>query len=109
MDFFRVADLSGVEMLPGVTRRAVWLDGVMVTFFEFEPHADIPTHDHPHEQITYVIEGAMEFTLGEETRRLGAGDGVCIPPGMRHSARILDQRTTALDAWHPPREDYQQG
>jgi len=107
MDFFRVEDLPGVEMLPGVVRRAVWLEGVMVTFFEFEPHTVVPAHDHPHEQITYVVEGGMEFTLGEETRRLSAGEGVCIPPGVRHGARILDRRTVVLDAWHPPREDYQ--
>lgn len=106
MTFFHVADLPSVEMLPGVIRRAVWLDNVMVTFFEFEPNTVVPTHDHPHEQITYVVEGEMEFTLGEETRRLRAGEGVCIPPNTPHGARILDRRTLVLDAWHPPREDY---
>ncbi|HEY76623.1 MAG TPA: cupin domain-containing protein [Thermoflexia bacterium] len=106
MTFFRVADLPSVDMMPGVVRRAVWLDRVMVTFFEFAPNTVIPTHDHPHEQITYVVEGEMEFTLGEETRRLRAGEGVCIPSGTPHGARILDRRTVALDAWHPPREDY---
>lgn len=106
MEFFRVADLPSVDMLPGVTRRAVWLDRVMVTFFEFEPNTTIPIHDHPHEQITYVIEGEVEFTLGEQTQMLRAGEGVCIPPGVPHGARILDQPTRVLDAWHPPREDY---
>lgn len=48
----------------------------------------------------------MEFTLGQETRLLQAGEGVCIPPGVLHGARILDGRTVVLDAWHPPREDY---
>jgi quercetin dioxygenase-like cupin family protein len=107
MDFFRVADLPAADMLPGLKRRAVWLDHVMITFFTFEPHTVIPEHDHPHEQITYVIEGELEFTLGEETRRLKAGDGVCIPPNVPHRAHTLDQHTVALDAWHPPREDYQ--
>ena len=108
MDFFRMQDLPGVEMLPGVVRRAVWLEGVMVTFFTFEPHTVIPAHDHPHEQITYVVEGALEFTLGDETQVLHAGEGVCIAPGISHGARVLDQHTLVLDSWHPVRDDYRQ-
>ncbi|MCR4405530.1 MAG: cupin domain-containing protein [Anaerolineae bacterium] len=79
MNFFTVSDLPATEMLPGITR---------------------------HEQITYVLEGTMDFTLGSETRILRAGDGVCIPPNTPHSARILEAPTRALDAWHPVREDY---
>ncbi len=106
MDFFRVVDLPATEMLPGVLRRAVSLDRLMMTFFTFEPRAVIPAHEHPHEQITYVVEGALEFTLGAETRRLGAGEGVMIPSGVRHAAVVLDQPAVVLDAWHPPRDDY---
>jgi len=106
MTFFTVSDLLATEMLPGITRRAVYLDNVMLTFFDFEPGTVVPEHAHPHEQITYVLEGAMVFTLGEETRTLRPGDGVCIPPNVPHSASILDAPTRALDAWHPVREDY---
>ncbi len=106
MDFFRLSELEGVEMLPGVVRRAVWLDNVMITFFTFEPNTIIPSHKHPHEQITYVVEGAMEFTLAGQTRLLTAGEGVCIQPEVEHGARVLDRPTVVLDAWHPPRDDY---
>jgi quercetin dioxygenase-like cupin family protein len=106
MTFFETAKLQAADMLPGVTRRAVWLDGVMLTFFTFEPGAVIPEHAHENEQITVVTRGAMEFTLGDETRTLRAGDGVCIPPNVSHKAIVLDEATEALDAWNPPREDY---
>ena len=106
MGFFRLQDQKGVEMLPGVIRRAAWLDNVMITFFSFEPNTAVPEHDHPHEQISYVIEGALEFTMGEETQLLQAGEGVCIPPNVRHGARVLDEPAMVLDAWHPVREDY---
>jgi quercetin dioxygenase-like cupin family protein len=106
MTFFRVADLPKTEMLAGVDRRAVYLDNVMITFFDFEPDAIVPEHQHPHEQITLVLEGAMEFTLGDETRVIQAGEGVTIPPNIPHGARILSQPTKAIDAWHPVREDY---
>lgn len=106
MAFFRTDDLAGVEMLPGVTRRAVWLEGVMMTFFEFEPNTVIPSHDHPHEQITYVVKGRLAFTLGQETREIGPGEGVCVSSGIPHSARVLGQPAVVLDAWHPVRDDY---
>jgi quercetin dioxygenase-like cupin family protein len=78
----------------------------MMTFFDFEPGSVVPEHSHPHEQITYVTRGAMEFRLGDEKRVLRAGDGVCCPPGAVHSALILDEPTSALDAWYPLREEY---
>ena len=106
MHYFRTDELPRAEMLPGIDRRAVWLDGLMLTFFSFDPNAVVPEHAHPNEQITLVTRGAMEFTLDGETKLLRAGDGVCIPPNVAHKAVILDQATEAIDAWNPPRDDY---
>jgi quercetin dioxygenase-like cupin family protein len=106
MSFFTTGDLHAVDMLPGVTRRAVWLEGVMLTFFTFAPNAVVPEHAHENEQITVVTKGAMEFTLGEETKVLRTGDGVRIPPNVSHKAVVLDDITEAYDAWNPPRDDY---
>jgi quercetin dioxygenase-like cupin family protein len=106
MGYFRIDELATTEMLPGVQRRAVHLDDVMLTFFDFEPRAVIPEHHHPHQQITWIISGSMEFNLDGETRLLKAGDGVLIPPDTPHSAVILEEACQALDAWHPIREDY---
>ena len=78
----------------------------MMTFFEFEPDAVIPSHKHPHEQITYIIEGEMEFTVEGETRLLKKDDGVVIRSNQEHSARVLDKPAKAVDAWYPVREDY---
>jgi quercetin dioxygenase-like cupin family protein len=106
MTFFRTDDLPATEMLPGVTRRAVYLDEVMMTFFDFEANATIPEHHHPHQQITWIVSGTMEFELDGEKRLLHAGDGVLILPNTPHGAIILDQPCRALDAWHPVRDDY---
>lgn len=106
MPYFKTEELHDTQMLPGVSRRAVWLDDVMLTFFVFEPGSVVPEHRHPNEQITLVVRGAMEFTLAGETRILRAGDGVCIPSGIAHSVRVLDETAEAYDAWSPPREDY---
>ncbi len=70
MAFFTVCELPATEVMPGVLRRVVYLKQAMVTFFEFAPGSVLPEHAHPHEQITYVVQGAIEFTLGDETRIL---------------------------------------
>ena len=106
MTFFQLDRLPVSTPAAGTTRRAVWLNRLMITFFSFQPHAIVPDHAHPHEQITLVTKGAMEFTLQGETRVLRAGDGVCIPSDAPHRAVILDEPTEAIDAWSPPRDDY---
>lgn len=103
--FFKVDDLPATEMLPGVFRRTVYLDNVMLTFFDLEPGGVVPEHTHPHEQISYVLEGEMVFTLGDETRTLRAGEGATIPPNVPHSATFPGP-ARVVDAWHPVREDY---
>ena len=106
MTYFRTNELRSIEMLPGVTRRAVHLEDVMLTFFDFEPRTTIPGHHHPHQQITWVVSGVMKFDLDGEVRVLRAGDGVLIPPDTPHGATILDEPCRAIDAWHPIRDDY---
>jgi quercetin dioxygenase-like cupin family protein len=106
MAYFSTQELPSSKMLPGIGRRAVWLSGVMLTFFTFEPRSVVPEHRHPNEQITWVTRGAMRFTLDGETRILRPGDGACIPANAPHSAVVLDEATEAVDAWSPPREDY---
>ncbi|HEX8949717.1 MAG TPA: cupin domain-containing protein [Dissulfurispiraceae bacterium] len=106
MTFFREDDLAARNVLEGITRRAVAGNKTMLTIFEFAPYAVIPPHRHPHEQITYVVEGEMEFTVDGETRLLKKGEGVVILSDQEHSARVLDKPAKAVDAWYPIREDY---
>jgi len=106
MHFFKINELPKTQVSPGIERRAAWLDDIMLTFFTFQPHSIVPEHAHPNEQITLVTRGAMEFTLGEETHRVRAGEGICIPPDTLHRAVVLDELTEAIDAWSPPREEY---
>lgn len=106
MSFFRESDLKAKQVLEGITLKAVSGNKTMMTFFEFEPNAVIPSHKHIHEQITYIIEGEMEFTVEGEKRTLKAGDGVVILSNQEHSAMVLNKQTKAVDAWYPIREDY---
>ena len=106
MTFFAINDLEATEMAAGLDRRAIYLEKLMLTFVDFEPGVNLPQHNHPHEQITLVLEGTLEFTLDGETKILNAGQGVTVASNVPHSARSLAGPARVLDAWHPLREDY---
>ena len=49
--------------------------------------ATIPHHRDVTEEIYYILSGTADMTLGEETRPVGPGDAIAIPPGVRHTIR----------------------
>ena len=49
--------------------------------------ATTPHHHKVTEEIYYILRGTADMTLGTETRPVGPGDAIAIPPGMRHTIR----------------------
>ena len=47
--------------------------------------ATIPHHHAVTEEIYYILSGTASMTLGGETRPVGPGDAIAIPPGVRHT------------------------
>ena len=69
----------------------------------------IPEHSHHNEQITYVLEGALRFTLnGTEVVTVNSGETLVIPSNVKHSAEALED-TVDLDVFAPPRADWIDG
>ena len=55
---------------------------------DFHPGAALPKHSHPGEEITYILEGSLEFEIeGKPTATLKAGEVLFIPAGTIHSAK----------------------
>ena len=81
------------ELLPGRLRELrVKYEGGELEVLEFwcEPgFGPIEPHVHEdHADSFYVLEGTVEFTIGDETRRAGPGTWVAAPPGVRHGFAI---------------------
>ena len=90
----------------GVTRRILAHDGKMMAVeVNFEQGAVGPMHNHPHEQLTYVLSGEFEFTIGEEKHVVSAGDPLYTQPNIMHGCVCL-QPGTLLDTFTPVREDF---
>lgn len=98
--------LKGKVIAPGTEIRVACGDKIMLSFVEIKPGAAVPMHSHPHEQGGICLDGAMEFTIGGETRIVRKGEGWMIPGGVPHSVRALEAGASALDIFYPHREDY---
>lgn len=103
----RLADAPPHPLAAGVTMRPLFGDAAMLNLLEFEPGAQVPPHDHSHEQLGYVIDGELVLTIDGVEHRLGPGAAYAIPGGVEHAASS-EGRCLVLDVFQPVREDYRQ-
>jgi quercetin dioxygenase-like cupin family protein len=99
-------ECSRHDIFPGVTIRTAAGQQVMLSYVEFEPHAVVQPHSHPHEQMGLLLEGELTFVIGDERHVLNPGQMWRIPGGVVHSAVAGEKPVKALDVFHPIREDY---
>ncbi|MGE0759319.1 MAG: cupin domain-containing protein [Pirellulaceae bacterium] len=100
------SDGSQHTIFPGVTIHTVAGEHMMLSLVEFEPHAVVQPHSHPHEQMGMLLEGELTFLIGGETHRVQPGQMWRIPGHVVHSAVAGDRPVKALDVFYPIREDY---
>jgi len=101
------SEATPVEMLPGLTRRTLaQTETAMVVEFRSLADVTIPEHDHPHEQVGYVVSGQIDLTFAGQTHSLKPGDSYAIPGGIPHGA-TFPVESIVIDCFSPPREDYQ--
>ncbi len=100
------SDLPAFDAAPGITMQSVSGSALMANWVTLQPNSEIPRHQHPHEQMGVVLEGAMELTVGDETRTLRPGDLYSVPPHLPHGGRTHSEGCVVLDVFTPVREDY---
>jgi quercetin dioxygenase-like cupin family protein len=90
---------------PGVVRRTlVASERMMQIEVLLEQGGQVAEHQHPQEQLSYIVRGRLRFTVGGETREVGPGEAVLIPGGVLHSVDTLEE-SLVIDTFSPPRED----
>ena len=94
-----IMPVAGVDM--SVLVGASMMMGVVT----LAPGAVVPLHEHPNEQIGYVLEGVITLTIGDETRDLPPGASYLIPGDTPHEGSSVDG-CVVLDVFSPPRADY---
>ena len=100
-DHCPLEDLGG-----GIRRRILAHAGALMQVeFHFEAGAVGALHSHPHEQLTHVLSGEFEFTIGDETRTVRAGDTLYKRPGIMHGC-LCRKPGVLLDTFTPQRDDF---
>lgn len=90
----------------GVKRKIMGYDDtLMLVNVDFKKGGIGPMHNHRHAQVTYVVSGQFEMTIGKETKILKGGDCFYIPPFVMHGAICLEDGVL-IDTFSPIREDF---
>ena len=98
-------------MTPLIGRRLVTGDELMIAHVYLAKGAIVPQHSHHNEQLTYILEGALRFWLGDdgsEVVDVRAGEVLHLPAHLPHKAEALED-TLDVDVFHPPRQDWLDG
>jgi quercetin dioxygenase-like cupin family protein len=106
MPFATLSQLPPREIFGGAIRgRYVHLERMTAGEVTLAARTAVPLHRHPHEQLTYVLSGRFEFTVGDETTVLEPGMVAVIPSDVPHGGTTLTE-CVLLDVFSPVREDY---
>ncbi len=103
--YYTWADMPETEFTPQIRRRLVSGQKVMLVKLTLDQGAVVGQHSHPHEQVSYIFSGALEFTINDEKRVVHGGEVVVIPSNAPHSVVVLEP-AEVLDIFSPPREDF---
>jgi quercetin dioxygenase-like cupin family protein len=99
-------ELPAEALAPGIERRMIWGERMMICRLRLAPHVVTAVHSHPHEQITLVERGRVRFTIDGVERIASTGDVLHFPPNIPHGATMLDEEVVLLDIFSPVREDF---
>ncbi len=106
--FYRWEDMPREKVTDMLERRLITCDRMMLAHVYLKKGCVVPKHTHENEQLTYILEGALRFWLGEDGSEevvVRAGEVLHLPSMLPHKAEALED-TLDVDIFSPPREDW---
>jgi quercetin dioxygenase-like cupin family protein len=108
VSFFRWSDMPKERVTDQISRRLVTGERMMLAHVYLDKGSIVPKHSHENEQLTYILEGALHFWIGEDQTEeviVRAGEVLLIPSNVPHQALALED-TLDVDVFSPPRQDW---
>ncbi len=105
LKYFKWNEVELESLKPDLDRQLVVGQDMMLARVLLKKGCVVPEHSHINEQLTYILEGALKFTIEGKELVVNAGEVLCIPPNMPHAAEALED-TVDLDVFNPPRADW---
>ncbi|HXL52625.1 MAG TPA: cupin domain-containing protein [Gemmatimonadales bacterium] len=106
--WYRWEDLPREEVNDRLSRRLITADRIMLAHVYLKKGCVVPKHSHENEQLTYILEGALRFRVGDDGAEeivVRAGEVLHLPSNLPHEAHALED-TLDVDVFSPPREDW---
>jgi quercetin dioxygenase-like cupin family protein len=106
--FYRWDSMKKERVSDMLERRLITGERMMLAQVYLKKGCIVPKHSHENEQLTYILEGALKFSLGEdgaEEITVSAGEVLLIPSNVPHKAEALEE-TLDVDIFSPPRQDW---
>jgi quercetin dioxygenase-like cupin family protein len=72
---------------------------------ELDAGSAMPAHQHPQEQITYLLSGRMKLIVNGTPHELKTGDSFYLASNVPHGVEAIEP-TRVLDTFSPPRDEY---
>lgn len=95
------------QVWDGITARVVNGDRLTMALVDLAPGTPLQEHLHENEQLGFIVQGELTFTIGGETSTLGPGDTYNIPSNVPHSGQTGPDGCVALDIFAPVRADWE--
>ncbi len=105
MEHFTWDTVEKVVMNEQISRRVIIGDKVMVALIRLRRGAVVPSHQHPSEQISSIMEGALKFEVEGREVVVRKGQVLRVPSNVVHSAVALED-TVNFEIFSPPRKDW---
>ena len=109
--FHRWDDMPKERVTDKIDRRLVVGERMMLAHVYLAKGSIVPRHSHQNEQLTYILQGALRFWIGEDGSEeivVRAGEVLVIPSNVPHKAEALED-TLDVDVFCPPRQDWLDG
>ncbi len=107
MKLRRLDELNEVQLRRGVSHKVFSGENATLAWGTLQPGHETNPHAHPHEQLVYVVQGRMRFTVGDESAIVEPGDMLVVPSGVEHWAENLGSEDAIdLSIFSPRRDDY---
>lgn len=87
------------EVRPGIFGATVHTPQLTATLYRYGPDTSWEEHSHPQDQITTVLEGAIDFVVDGRPVRLTAGQLATLPGGTPHSATVPAPGAVSLNVF----------
>jgi quercetin dioxygenase-like cupin family protein len=98
--------VPGLQIWDGVVARAVHGERVTIGLIELDPGAVVPEHSHDNEQLGFLVQGSLTFTIGGETGEVAPGGSWRILSHVPHSVVAGPEGAVAVEVFAPPRHDW---